>query len=802
MNPFPGGRCIKSPGLLIVVNVFIGLFIPDSSAPWETMPNKNTAVELIKKFQQLFTDLSHKQIAERLVKLVIAKPAVSRTVLIVERDGQLYVEAIACRREPEPLVSGIATALSRLNYLPRDAIQEVFGHGQALELCAEVITSLGTLSTPKGCRGAYLHPILENNKTIAVFYQETEGELCSLRQAVLELETVWTFSSLLIRQVIEMWGHEEQTARFRLAEQALWASETYLNAILRYSPALISVKDLNGNVVLASEHFKQMANIDDSGFVGKNVFDVYPREVAQSMWDIDLAAQNKQQTFETELDLIHKDGSVHTYLIVKFPLRNKEDNVFGVCTIGTDISERKVAENALREQQSRLNYMAFHDSLTALPNRSLFYDRIFHGLARARRSNSKLALMLLDIDRFKIINDSLGHDSGDLLLKAIALRLNEGVRDMDTVARLGGDEFVVVLEGVHDLDDVIFVANKLLVTLARPLEISGHEITTTVSIGVSIFPDDGSDTDELLKNADIAMYKAKEAGKNNCQFYAKGMSATAVNYLMLENDLRRAVEQEQLILHYQPQVDLKTGELTGVEALVRWQHPERGLVSPAHFIPLAEETGMIVPIGEWVLREACRQQKAWLNAGKQVGKMAVNLSPRQFRQKNFPGKVEAILRETQLKAEYLELEITESCAMEHAGETINQLNQLNQMGLFLAIDDFGTGYSSLAYLQRFPIQKLKIDSSFVHDIQDDDNDAAIAKSIIGLAHNMQLNVVAEGIETEAQAEWLRQQGCDQGQGFLYAKPLTPKQFESHFQGSRFYFDGNVVKLDAALKVGV
>lgn len=765
------------------------------------MQNKNTAVELIKKFQQLFTDLNHKQIAERLVKLVVVKPAVSRVVLVVERDSHLYVEAIACQRSPEPLISGVATALSRLNYLPQKKIREVFALAQPQVLDTEHIRELESNSTQKGCRACYLHPILEKNKTIAVFYIETEGKLAALQQAVAELETVWTFSSLLVRQVIEMWGHEEQAERFRLAEQALWASETYLNAILRYSPALISVKDLDGNVVLASEHFKLMANIDDSGFVGKNVFDVYPKDVAQSMWDIDAAARNKQQTFETELDLLHKDGTVHTYLVVKFPLRNKEAAVFGVCTIGTDISERKLAETALREQQSRLNYMAFHDSLTSLPNRSLFYDRIFHGLARARRSNSKVALMLLDIDRFKIINDSLGHDSGDLLLKAIAMRLNEGVRDMDTVARLGGDEFVVVLEGVHDMDDVIFVANKLLTTLARPLEISGHEITTTVSIGVSVFPDDGADADELLKNADIAMYKAKEAGKNNCQFYAKGMNATAVNYLLLENDLRRAVEQHQLILHYQPQVDLKTGALMGVEALVRWQHPERGLVSPAHFIPLAEETGLIVPIGEWVLREACRQQKAWLNSGKHVGRMAVNLSPRQFRQKNFPGKVEAILRETQLKAEYLELEITESCAMEHAGETINHLNQLNEMGLFLAIDDFGTGYSSLAYLQRFPIQKLKIDSSFIHDIHDDHNDAAIAKTIIGLAHNMQLNVVAEGVETEFQADWLRQQGCDQAQGFLYAKPLSPKQFESHFHGGKFSFDGNVIKLDAALKVG-
>ncbi len=598
-----------------------------------------------------------------------------------------------------------------------------------------------------------------------------------------------------VRKLFTTVNHTEITERFRLAEQALWASETYLNAILRYSPALISVKDLDGNVVLASDHFKLMANIDDAGFVGKNIFDVYPKDVAQSICDIDTATKTKQQTFEVELDLMHKDGSMHTYLMVKFPLRSKENRVFGVCTIGTDISERKLAENALREQQSRLNYMAFHDSLTGLPNRSLFYDRIYHGLARARRSNSKVALMLLDIDRFKIINDSLGHDAGDLMLKAIAMRLNEGVRDMDTVARLGGDEFVVVLEGVHDIEDVIFVANKLLVTLARPMEISGHEITSTVSIGISIFPNDGEVTDELLKHADIAMYKAKEAGKNNCQFYTKGMNATAVNYLLLENDLRRALELNQFTLHYQPQIDLKTGYLMGVEALVRWQHPDRGLVSPAHFIPLAEETGLIVPIGEWVLREACRQQKLWLDAGKKVGKIAVNLSPRQFRQKNFPGKVEAILRETQLAAEYLELEITESCAMEHAGETINQLNQLNQMGMYLAIDDFGTGYSSLAYLQRFPIQKLKIDRSFVNDIHDDMNDAAITKTIIGLAHSMQLRVVAEGVETQNQADWLRQCGCDQAQGFLYAKPMSPIQFESHFHGGRFCFDGTVIPLE-------
>lgn len=772
----------------------------------EATPAKHSAVELIKKFQQLFTNLNHKQIAERLVKLVIAKSTISRVALIIERDTHLYVEALATRQHSKIEVNALASSLDCLSDLPHPFIHQAFASESALAFDGAALAPLLGTQIPRATQACYLHPIRENNKTIAVFHMESLGSAKELHTAVQELDTIWTFSSLLVRQLIDMWRHEEQAERFRMAEQALWASETYLHAILNHSPALISVKDLNGNVVLASEHYKQMANIDDKGFVGKNVFDVFPKDTAQSLWEIDVATKTTQQTYEVELDLMHNDGSQHTYLLVKFPLRDKQQQAFGVCTIGTDISERKLAETALREQQSRLNYMAFHDSLTGLPNRSLFYDRIYHGLARARRANSKIALMLLDIDRFKNINDSLGHDAGDVLLKAVGARLTDGVRDMDTVARLGGDEFVVVLEGIHDMDDVVFVANKLLATLARPIEISGHNISTTVSIGVSLFPEDGADTDELLRNADIAMYKAKEAGKNNCQFYTKGMNATAVNYLLLENDLRRAVEQQQLTLYYQPQVDLKTGEMMGVEALVRWLHPERGVVSPAHFIPLAEETGLIVPIGEWVLREACRQQKIWLDAGKLVGKIAVNLSPRQFHQKNFPGKVEAILAETGLDAKYLELEITESCAMEHAGETINQLNQLNQMGMFLAIDDFGTGYSSLAYLQRFPIQKLKIDRSFVHDIHDDANDAAIAKSIIGLAHNMQMRVVAEGVENEYQADWLRNMGCDQAQGFFYAKPMTAKQLEGHFRNGRFYFDGTVVRLeqhirDQQLKMG-
>ncbi len=764
------------------------------------LSSKPSALALTRRFQQLFSQLDHSQIGERLVQLVIAKPAISRVLLVLIRQGKLYVEAIATAG-PEPLVRSLGSELKHLSYLPHNAIEAQFTHPEARSIDSHELASLGVNASQKGALGAYLQPIVIDDHCQALFYLETQAGTAALERSLQELDSLWLFSSLLVSQLQEGWELAQQRQRQHLAEQALWASEAYLNALLQHSPTLISVKDLDGNLVLVSDRFRLLANQAQGQFGGKNLFDIFPRDTAQAMWDMDLAAKTNQQTYEIELELMHADGSLHTYLLVKFALRNNEGQVFGICTIGTDISERKLAEKALREQQSRLNYMAFHDALTALPNRSLFYDRIYHGLARARRSQTRLALILLDIDRFKVLNDSLGHDAGDILLKEMAQRLTEGVRDMDTVARLGGDEFVVVLESVDSNADVEQIACKLLHSLGQPVAISGHSIRTTASMGICLFPDDGQDTDELLKNADIAMYQAKEAGKNTFQFYTRGMNATTVNYLLLENDLRHAIENKQLTLHYQPQIDLKTGDLTGVEALVRWQHPERGLVSPANFIPLAEETGMIVPLGEWVLREACRQKKKWLDSGKSVGKVAVNLSPRQFRQKNFPEKVEAILRETGLEAKYLELEITESCAMEHAGETINQLKQLNQMGTHLAIDDFGTGYSSLAYLQRFPIQKLKIDRSFIHDIHDDANDAAIAKTIIGLAHSMQLRVVAEGVETERQAEWLRNKGCDQVQGFLYAKPMSASQLESHFHNGRFNFDGTVVSLESRLKRG-
>ncbi len=757
------------------------------------MHSKHGAVELIRKFQRLFKNLDHKQIVERLVKLAASQVSIDRCVLIVNRDltcqdQQLYVEAIG---QPGSAVS-ISAPLENLNNLPHDLIALTFQQGELRLL--DQPSSDAPDSVAGRVRSYALQPVGGGDGTIAVYYCESSHPLADLQAAMLDMENLWLFSELLLHQVVQMRHHADQVEKFRIAEQALWASETYLNAILYYSPTLISVKDLDGNVVLASDYFNRLEDVGDDGYVGQSGYEPFDEETARRLSDADEQVAASLDSWDMEAQARHKDGTLHTYWVVKFPLRDRQGQVFGVCTIGTDITERKDAEDALREQQSRLNYMAFHDTLTALPNRALFYDRINHGIARARRSGNFLALMLLDLDRFKYINDSLGHDAGDVFLKSLAKRLQLSIRDMDTVARLGGDEFVVVLEGVKTRDDIGRVASKLLSTVSEPVNVVGHEIAISASIGISVFPDDGLEADSLLKHADIAMYKAKEGGKDNYQFYTEGMNATAVNFLLLENDLRRAIETDQLMLYYQPQFDLQTGSLMGMEALVRWNHPDRGIVSPAHFIPLAEETGLIVALGDWVLREACRQQKVWLEQGKYCQKVSVNLSPRQFRERSFTKRVMEILRAVELPARYLELEITESSAMEHAGQTINMMNELNAMGVSLAIDDFGTGYSSLAYLKRFPIQKLKIDRSFIHDIATDQNDSAIAKSIINLAHNMALNVVAEGVENEAQAEWLRQRGCDMVQGFYYAEPMSAEMLNAHLKEGEFSSSSNVVPL--------
>lgn len=464
-------------------------------------------------------------------------------------------------------------------------------------------------------------------------------------------------------------------------------------------------------------------------------------------------------------------GELRSFELLASPLWDEAGKLTGIIESARDITDRLQVEDDLREHQKHLDFLAHHDSLTGLPNRLLLNDRLRHAMANSTRMKQALGLLFIDLDRFKNINDSLGHELGDELLREVAKRLHGCLREPDTLARMGGDEFVVILERVESPQQVSQVARKIIECFTRSFLLSGHEIFVTSSIGISLYPDDAIDIKELMKSADVAMYRAKANGRNNYQFYKPEMNARTHDRLLLENRLRKALEEDQLLLHFQPQVNLLSGELTGMEALIRWQPPGERMIAPVEFIPLAEETGLILPIGEWVLRTACLQVQSWQEMGLNPVRLSVNISALQFNQHDFLDTVDRILVETKVNPQWLELEITESAAMDNIESTISILDQLKRRGFHLSIDDFGTGYSSLSYLKRLPITKLKIDRSFVRDITVDTDNAAITSSIIALAQSMNLEVIAEGIETEEQAEFLLMRGCRLGQGFLYSRPI-------------------------------
>lgn len=460
------------------------------------------------------------------------------------------------------------------------------------------------------------------------------------------------------------------------------------------------------------------------------------------------------------------------------PIRNSKGELLGVIESLEDITGRK-------RNEERLKYQATHDGLTDLPNRNLLEDRIQQALFTARRNREKLAVFFIDLDNFKFVNDARGHEIGDLLLKNVASRLKGFVRGGDTVARYGADEFVIVVSALAEIESTAQVARKIHSVFSDPFGIEADEFLLTCSIGISIFPKDGEDGQTLLKNADIAKHRAKEQGRNNFQFFTDEMNARTLTRITMENLLRHALEKNELLLHYQPKVNLLTGRVTGVEALARWQSPELGMVSPANFIPLAEETGLIEPIGEWVLKTACKQSRSWQDAGFPHLTMAVNLSARQFRQKNIIGVVGNALEEAGLSARFLEIEITESLVMHDVEWAVSTLNELKGMGISLAMDDFGTGYSSLGYLKRFPFDKLKIDQSFVRDITSDPDSAAIARGVIAMAHSLHLKVIAEGVETTGQLNYLILNGCDEMQGYFFSRPLPHAEFGQLLREERY-----------------
>jgi diguanylate cyclase (GGDEF)-like protein len=446
----------------------------------------------------------------------------------------------------------------------------------------------------------------------------------------------------------------------------------------------------------------------------------------------------------------------------------------------------QVAQYLMRRRaEDNFKHLATHDPLTGLPNRLLFGERVSEAIARSERSQRGLAVLFVDLDRFKNINDTLGHGAGDAVLKACAERLGRSLRDTDLIARISGDEFAVLVEPCAQPAAAIAVARKILTAIERPLIIQGQEVVLTGSVGISIYHEDGRDAETLLKHSDIAMFKAKESGRNNYQFYSAQMNPHSLQRLGLEAALRRALDRNEFTLHYQPKFDLRSGDITGVEALLRWRHAELGMVSPAQFIPIAEETGLIEPIGAWVLKEACTQAKRWLDDGLQGVKVAVNLSARQFRNQRLCRDIRKCLSESGADPRLLELELTESMVMQDPEMAATMLKELKWMGLGLSIDDFGTGYSSLAYLKRFPIDSVKVDRSFVKDIPGNAEDAAIVEAVLALAHSLRLRVVAEGVETEEQNEYLKKIGCDEMQGYFASKPLptddVTRFLETHFR---------------------
>ncbi len=560
------------------------------------------------------------------------------------------------------------------------------------------------------------------------------------------------------------------------AEIALKQSEARFRALTEMSSDFYWEQDENFRITAMSSGVEKSVGIDAHWHIGKTRWEVPGILLSEQEWAAHKAILEAHLPFsDFTYERLGKDGDTRYLSISGQPTFDARGNFTGYRGVGRDVTAAKVAE-------ARIQYLAYHDSLTALPNRSSFSLLLNPGIARAHREGNNLAVLFIDLDRFKNINDTLGHDAGDALLREVGNRLRHCVRQADAVARLGGDEFVVLLQDITDPGHVAKVASKILVEIASVLNIFEQEIRVTASIGISIYPQDGQDEQTLMKNADIAMYHAKQEGKNNFKFHSDQMDTHTLARLALESSLRHALDRDELQLYYQAKINLATSRLTGMEALLRWRHPDLGMVPPVQFIPIAEETGLIGPIGQWALRAACKQNKAWQDQGYPPMRVAVNLSARQFNDDNLVASIAAILEETRLDPEWLELEITESMIMHNVGTTMQKLTALGDMGIRIAIDDFGTGHSSLAYLKRFPIDTLKIDRSFIADLTRSTEDKTITAAIITMGKSLDLMVVAEGVETREQLDFLRAHGCDEFQGYYAHKPIPTDEFALLLQG--------------------
>lgn len=559
------------------------------------------------------------------------------------------------------------------------------------------------------------------------------------------------------------------------AQTRLHEREQLLRKIIETEPECVTLVDVEGHILEINPAGLTMLQTTDPGeIIDRPIVDFAAPEYKSRLQAV-LRRVISGEPAMLEMEVIGAKGRKRRVESHAAPLYGPDGRVSSLLIVTRDISERADAE-------SQVHYLAHYDLLTGLPNRALFRDRLLQAMAQAKRTSTLVAVMFVDIDHFKDINDSLGHAIGDQLLKEISQRIRACVRETDTVARFGGDEFGVIQTNLNTVEGAADLAERLIAEVGKPFHLDGHEIHSGASVGVTIYPFDDHNAEDILKNADMAMYKAKREGRGRYQFYIAELNKIIQQRTAIERDLRNALQKNQLKLHYQPQLDLVTGQVVGVEALLRWQHPERGDISPVEFIPVAESTGLIMPIGEWVMRTACQQARAWQDAGLQPVRVAINLSAVQFRHKNLHETITQALFDSHLDPRWLEIELTESLIMKDVRTTIETLQHLHELGVQISIDDFGTGYSSLSYLTRFPISKIKLDKSFVRDVDKKDG-AAIAHTVITLGHSLNMKVMAEGVETVEQLRFLREHGCNEVQGYYFGRPMPPGAIERLLRSS-------------------